>query len=77
VLILGVYHIVHQGKVIGMTTSCPFGYRVAKTIAHGYAPVAEANHTDSYEIESETQIYPAKREPNRALYDPQRKKILS
>jgi len=30
-----------------------------------------------YEIESYTQIYPAKREPNRALYDPYRKKILS
>jgi glycine cleavage system aminomethyltransferase T len=77
VLILGVYDIVHQGKVIGVITSCGFGYRVAKTIAYGYVPVAEAGHTDGYEIESYTQIYPAKREPNRALYDPQREKILS
>ena len=60
-----------------MTTSCGYSYRVAKTIAYGYVPVAEAGHTDGYEIESYTQIYPVKRESHRALYDPQRKKILS
>ena len=69
--------IVHQGKVIGVTTSCGYGYTVGKTIAFGYIPAAEADHSAGYEIESYTQIYPARREPNRALYDPERKKILS
>jgi 4-methylaminobutanoate oxidase (formaldehyde-forming) len=77
VLLRGSEPIIHHGKVVGVTTSCGYGYRVAKSIAYGYIPVAEAGHTDGYEIESYTQIYPAKREPNRALYDPQRKKILS
>jgi hypothetical protein len=39
--------------------------------------VAEADRAAGYEIESYTQIYPARREPHRALYDPQRNKILS
>ena len=69
--------ILHNGKVVGVTTSCGYGYSVAKTIAYGYVPVAEAVHTDGYEIESYTQISPARREPDRALYDPMRKKILS
>ena len=67
--------IVRNGKVIGVTTSCGYGYTVAKTIAFGYIPAAEADHTDGYEIESYTQIYPAKREPRRVLYDSERKKM--
>jgi 4-methylaminobutanoate oxidase (formaldehyde-forming) len=68
--------IVHNGKVIGVTTSCGYGYTVGKTIAIGYIPVAEAGHTDGYEIEAYTEIFPARREANRALYDPEREKIL-
>jgi 4-methylaminobutanoate oxidase (formaldehyde-forming) len=77
VMLRGSEPILHNGKVVGVTTSCGYGYTVAKTIAYGYVPVAEAGHIDGYEIESYTQIYPARREPNRALYDPMRKKILS
>ncbi|MGD9279833.1 MAG: FAD-dependent oxidoreductase [Desulfobacterales bacterium] len=77
VMLRGSEPIVHNGKVIGVTTSCGYGYTVGKTIACGYIPVAEAGYTDGYEIEAYTEIFPAKREPNRALYDPQREKILS
>jgi sarcosine dehydrogenase len=76
VMLRGSEPIVHNGKVIGVTTSCGYGYTVGKTIAFGYIPVAEAGHTDGYEIEAYTEIFPARREPNRALYDPQRDKIL-
>jgi len=77
VMLRGSEPIIHHGKVTGVTTSCGYGFSVAKTIAYGYVPVSEAGHSDGYEIESYTRIYPAKREPNRALYDPRRKKILS
>jgi len=76
VMLRGSEPIVRNGKVIGVTTSCGYGYTVAKTIAFGYIPAAEADHTDGYEIESYTQIYAAKREPRRVLYDSERKKIL-
>jgi 4-methylaminobutanoate oxidase (formaldehyde-forming) len=77
VMLRGSEPIIHDGKVIGVTTSCGYGYTVGKTIAVGYVPVAEAGHTDGYEIEAYTEIFSARREPNRALYDPQREKILS
>jgi 4-methylaminobutanoate oxidase (formaldehyde-forming) len=76
VMLRGSEPILHHGKVVGVTTSCGYGHTVARTIAYGYVPIAEADHADGYEIESYTQIYPARREPDRALYDPQRRKIL-
>ena len=77
VMLRGSEPIIHDGKVIGVTTSCGYGYTIGKTVACGYVPVAEANHTGGYEIEAYTEIFSARREPNRALYDPQREKILS
>ncbi len=77
VMLRGSEPILHKGKVIGVTTSAGYGYSVAKTIAYGYVPPDEAGHSDGYEIECYKEIYPATREPERALYDPERKKILS
>jgi len=77
VMLRGSEPIIHGAKVIGVTTGCGYGYTVGKTIAFGYIPVAEADHTGGYEIEAYTEIFSARREPNRVLYDPQRKKILS
>ncbi|MEJ2099209.1 MAG: FAD-dependent oxidoreductase [Desulfobacterales bacterium] len=77
VMLRGSEPILHNDKVIGVTTSGGYGYSVSKTIAYGYVPVAEAGHTDGYQIEVFTEIFPAKRQPQRALYDPERKKILS
>jgi sarcosine dehydrogenase len=77
VMLRGSEPILHGGSVIGVTTSGGYGYSVARTIACGYVPVAEAGHADGYEIEAYARIFPARRETQRALYDPQRKKILS
>ncbi len=77
VMLRGSEPILHEGKVIGVTTSAGYGYSVAKTIAYGYVPPNKSGHSDGYEIECTKQIYPATREPQRALYDPERKKILS
>jgi 4-methylaminobutanoate oxidase (formaldehyde-forming) len=68
--------ILHKGRVIGVTTSGGYGYSIEQTIAYGYVPIAEGEHSKDYEIEVYTEIYPARREPKRALYDPERKKIL-
>lgn len=76
VMLRGSEPILHKGKVIGVTTSAGYGYSVAKTIAYGYVPPEEAGHSDGYEIECYTEIYPATREPGRALFDPERKKIF-
>ena len=77
VMLRGSEPIIHDGKVIGVTTSCGFGYTVGKTIAFGYVSKEDAAYQDGYEIEAYKEVYKAKREPNRALYDPERKKILS
>ena len=77
VMLRGSEPILHNGSVIGVTTSGGYGYSVARTIAYGYVPVAEAGHADGYEIEVYTQVFSARREPQRALYDPERLKILS
>jgi 4-methylaminobutanoate oxidase (formaldehyde-forming) len=68
--------IVHKGKVLGVTTSSGYGHTIGKNICYGYLPVEDASHDEGYEIEVYKQVYPAKLEPNRALYDPERKRIL-
>ena len=68
--------IIYQGKVLGVTTSSGYGHTVAKTICYGYLPAGEAYAADGFEIESYMETYPARLEPARTLYDPQRKKIL-
>lgn len=77
VMLRGSEPILHNGKVIGVTTGGGYGYSVAKTIAYGYVPVAEAGRATGYQIEVYNKIFPAGREPQRALYDPERKRILS
>ena len=68
--------ILHNGNVIGVTTSAGYGYTVAKTIAYGYVPSDKADPLESFEIECYKKIYPATCEPERVLYDAERKKIL-
>jgi len=77
VMLRGSEPITYKGKVIGTTTGGGYGYTVGKTIAYGYIPVTDAKHDDDYEIEVYKEVYPAKRLANRALYDPERTKILS
>jgi 4-methylaminobutanoate oxidase (formaldehyde-forming) len=77
VMLRGSEPILYKGKVIGVTTSAGYGYSVVKTIAYGYVPPEEADHSEGYEIECYKEIYLATREPERALYDPKHKKIYS
>ena len=69
--------ILYKGEVVGVTTSAGYGHTVKKNICYGYIPIEHAGYKDGFEIESYKEIYPAKLEPNRALYDPERKKILA
>jgi 4-methylaminobutanoate oxidase (formaldehyde-forming) len=77
VMLRGSEPIIYDGKVIGVTTSCGYGYTVGKTIAFGYVAAEDAAYQEGYEIEAYKEVYKVRREPNRALYDPEREKILS
>jgi sarcosine dehydrogenase len=76
IMIRGSEPIMHNGKVIGITTSGGFGYTVGKTIVYSYIPSDDAHYTQGYEIEVYMEVYSITRHENRALYDPERKKIL-
>jgi len=68
--------IISGGEVLGVTASCGYGHTVKKNICYGYIPTEKADALNGFEIESYQEVYPANLEPNRALYDPGRKKIL-
>jgi 4-methylaminobutanoate oxidase (formaldehyde-forming) len=76
VMLQGSEPILKNDKVIGVTTSGGYGYTVGKTIAYGYIPFEEADSDGIDQIEAYGEVFPANREPRRALYDPERKKIL-
>lgn len=76
VMLRGSEPIIHRGRVVGITTSGGYGYTVGKTIAYSYIPVEDANYDHGYEIEVYMEMFPLTRHDNRALYDPERKKIL-
>ena len=69
--------ILKGGEVVGVTTSAGYGHTIGKNICYGYISADLAHETDGFEIESYKTVYPAKREMNRALYDPKREKILA
>lgn len=69
--------ILNNGKVVAVTTSSGYGHTIGKNICYGYLPADMADVTEGFEIESYKTLYPAKREPTRALYDPKKEKILS
>ena len=76
IMMRGSEPILHKGNVLGVTSSAGYGFTVGKTICYGYIPKDQADHGDEYEIEAFKQIYKARIEKNRALYDPKREKIL-
>lgn len=69
--------IIHNGKVVGVTTSSGYGHTIGKNICYGYLPAGMDAVKNGFQIESYQTVYPAKRELNRALYDPERKQIMS
>lgn len=60
--------ILHDGKVLGVTTSGDFGHTIGRSIVFGYVPAEDAQHED-YEIEVYGTPVAAKR-VNGPLYDP-------
>ncbi|MGH6802103.1 MAG: glycine cleavage T C-terminal barrel domain-containing protein, partial [Methyloceanibacter sp.] len=60
--------IVHDGNVVGSTTSAGYGHTLSKTIAFGYLPIELAAAVD-FEIEAFGTRHKARRGP-RCLYDP-------
>ena len=60
--------ILHEGRVVGTTSSAGYGHTVGATIALGYVP-AELALAEAFEIEAFMRRYPARRGP-RCLFDP-------
>ncbi len=67
--------ILRGGEVLGVTTSGNYGHTLGKSIVFGYLPIEAAGH-DDYEIEAFCERVPARRH-DRALYDPERARILA
>lgn len=65
--------ILHEGRVVGSTTSVGYGHTLGKTIAFGYLPV-ELAAEPSFEIEAFGHAYAAIRGP-RTLYDPKMERL--
>ena len=68
--------IIYKDEVLGVTTSVGYGHTLGKNICYGYLPIAHVGHEDGFKIESYGETYTAKLEYKRALYDPEREKIL-
>lgn len=69
--------ILHDGKVVSVTTSSGYGHTIGKNICYGYLPADMADIWEGFEIESYQTTYTAKREPKRQLVDPERQKLMS
>jgi 4-methylaminobutanoate oxidase (formaldehyde-forming) len=67
--------ILHDGKVVGVTTSAGWGHTVGKWIAYGYI-LTELVKAQGFEIEAFCERRPATRIDG-APYDPERRKILA
>jgi glycine cleavage system aminomethyltransferase T/glycine/D-amino acid oxidase-like deaminating enzyme len=67
--------ILHQGEVVGTTTSGGYGYTLDRAIAFGYLPSELADRED-FEIEAFLERWPAKR-GLRCLYDPKNQRLRS
>jgi len=65
--------ILHEGKVVSVTTSAGYGHHLKCSIAFAYLP-AELSGTEGFEIEAFGEAYGATRGP-RCLYDPQMERL--
>ena len=68
--------ILYKGDVLGVATSSGYGHTIGKTICYGYIPADHTDYGEGFSVEIYKEIYPATCHTRRALYDPQRKKIL-
>ncbi|MEJ8573646.1 FAD-dependent oxidoreductase [Microbaculum marinum] len=71
--LIGGEAVLHEGRVVGTTTSAGFGYTVGRTIAFAYVPAALSKARD-FVIEAYGKAYVAQR-GSRALYDPKGERL--
>jgi 4-methylaminobutanoate oxidase (formaldehyde-forming) len=67
--------IIHNGSVVSVTTSAGYGHTLGKSICYGYLPVDLVDKGGQFVIESYRESYPVTLHTDRALYDPERKKM--
>jgi 4-methylaminobutanoate oxidase (formaldehyde-forming) len=65
--------VLHQGKVVGVTTSGNFGYTIGKSIVFAYLP-REIAAERGFEIEAFGEMSAASRHDG-PLYDPENKRL--
>ena len=65
--------ILHQGRIVSVTTSANFGHTVAKPIVYGYLPIELAGAQD-FAVEAFGEQVPATRHDG-ALYDPRNERL--
>ena len=75
VMLHGSAPIVAGGKVLGVVTSSGYGHTIKKNICYGYLAVEDIDPDKDYAIEAYQQVYKARLEPSRVLYDPAGKKM--
>ncbi len=68
--------VLHNGKVMGVTTSGGYGYTIGKSIAFCYLPVEVGDHHDAFEIEAFCERTVA-RKIDGAAYDPKNERLKS
>ena len=78
-MVYGGEAILHEGVVVGVTSSGGFCPTVGKHVLLGYVPAEVSAATDGWGIEAYgEQLVATKQTPlNRSLYDPSRSKILA
>jgi 4-methylaminobutanoate oxidase (formaldehyde-forming) len=65
--------VIHDGKVVGVTTSGNFSYTIGKSVAYAYLPV-ELAIAQNFTVESFTEQSPATRHDG-PLYDPKNERL--
>ncbi len=65
--------VIHDGKVVGVTTSGNFSYTLGKSIAYAYLPT-ELSEAQNFTLESFTEQSPATRHDG-PLYDPRNERL--
>lgn len=68
--------VLHNGKVVGVTSSGNYGHTVGKSIVFAYVPASCMKEKQGFQIEAFCELIDANREIS-VLYDPRRVKLLS
>jgi len=73
VMVFGGEALLHDGRVLGVTSSGNFGHTIGKPIVYGYLPIEYLSHRD-FEVEAFGRKVPATRHDG-PLYDPKMERL--